>query len=72
MRTICGEPTDSVPVFPLLMFFAADRCRDKAIECISQTRGSRYMLSAGCEIPAATTDVVFRAFREAPLTTTSP
>ena len=28
--------------------------------------GARYMLSAGCEIPAETPDEVFRAFCEAP------
>lgn len=42
------------------------QCQSKAIEAIKIAEGSRYMLSAGCEIPAATSDDVFRAFCEAP------
>ena len=38
----------------------------RSLECISLARGTRYMLSAGCEIPAAVTDDVFRAFCDAP------
>jgi uroporphyrinogen-III decarboxylase len=30
------------------------------------TAGTRYMLSAGCEIPAETPEEVFKAFCEAP------
>lgn len=48
-----------------IMQSTPERCREKAIECISLARGVRYMLSAGCEIPAATSDEVFRAFCEA-------
>jgi MtaA/CmuA family methyltransferase len=40
-----------------------DRCRD----CLETARGSRYMLSPGCEIPAATPDEVFAVFCDAPL-----
>jgi MtaA/CmuA family methyltransferase len=40
----------------------AARCR----ELIGKARGLRYMLSPGCEVPAATTDEVLRAFCESP------
>jgi len=36
--------------------------REKAMECLRIASGSRYMLSAGCEVPAAVDDAVFRAF----------
>ncbi|NIS82774.1 MAG: hypothetical protein GTO14_21825, partial [Anaerolineales bacterium] len=39
-----------------------DQCRDRAHEYISLTQGTKYMLSAGCEVPAETPDEVFRAF----------
>jgi MtaA/CmuA family methyltransferase len=45
-----------------------DQCREMAYGCISLAQGSRYMLSAGCEIPAETPEAVFRAFCEAPRT----
>jgi MtaA/CmuA family methyltransferase len=45
-----------------------DRCREMAHACISLARGTKYMLSAGCEIPAETPDEVFRAFCDAPKT----
>ena len=92
LAVIRGEPVDRPPVFPLLMFLAADRlgvpyreyatngrvlveaqqkvreqvgienCAQAARQCLQIARGSRYMLSAGCEIPAAVPDAVFRAF----------
>jgi MtaA/CmuA family methyltransferase len=43
-----------------------DHCRALAQACITAARGTHYMLSAGCEIPAETPDEVFRAFCEAP------
>jgi len=119
LAAVRGEPVDRTPVFPLLMFLAADRagisyrtfatdgqalaeaqlavqqrfgvdavtacsdafrlsadlggdmvfpeatplsCATSARERIHAARGCRYMLSAGCEIPAQTTDEVFSAF----------
>lgn len=43
-----------------------ETCERKALECIEAAEGSRYMLSAGCEIPAETPDEVFHAFCNAP------
>lgn len=40
-------------------------CRQQALECIATARGQRYMLSAGCEIPAGVSDEVFAAFCDA-------
>jgi MtaA/CmuA family methyltransferase len=37
-------------------------CERKALECIRAAKGRRYMLSAGCEIPAAVPDEVLAAF----------
>jgi MtaA/CmuA family methyltransferase len=45
-----------------------DQCRGLALECISLAQGTKYMLSAGCEIPAETPDEVFQAFCDAPKT----
>lgn len=44
-----------------------DECRKRAHECMAIAEGTRYMLSAGCEVPAETPDEVFRAFCEAPM-----
>jgi uroporphyrinogen-III decarboxylase len=49
-----------------IMQASADECRQRALDCMAIARGTRYMLSAGCEIPAETPDKVFRAFCEAP------
>ena len=49
------------PVADLLQA-TPEQCRARARECIRKAEGSRYMLSAGCEIPAAVSDEVFRAF----------
>ncbi len=43
-----------------------DRCRRRALECIEIAAGRRYMLSAGCEVPAGVTDETFQAFCGAP------
>ena len=45
-----------------------EQCRERAHKCISLAQGTRYMLSAGCEIPAETPDKVFQAFCDAPKT----
>ena len=44
----------------------AGQCRERAERCLAQARGARYMLSAGCEVPAGVSDEVFRAFCNAP------
>jgi MtaA/CmuA family methyltransferase len=44
------------------------QCRDRAHECIATAQGTKYMLSAGCEVPAETPDKVFAAFCSAPKT----
>jgi MtaA/CmuA family methyltransferase len=41
-------------------------CQAQALDCIRMAAGTRYMLSAGCEVPGDTNDEVFRAFCEAP------
>jgi MtaA/CmuA family methyltransferase len=49
------------PVADLLQA-TPEQCQARALECIRIAEGSPYMLSAGCEIPAAVSDEVFRAF----------
>ncbi|NQT21709.1 MAG: hypothetical protein HQ592_18530 [Planctomycetes bacterium] len=49
-----------------IMMADAGTCRRRAFNCMHLAEGARYMLSAGCEIPAETPDDVFRAFCEAP------
>ncbi len=51
-----------------LMQASPEQCAARARECIAATLGTRYMLSAGCEVPAETSDEVFRAFCDAPKT----
>ena len=53
------------PVTDLLQA-TPDQCREQAIERLRLAEGTRFMLSAGCEIPAAVSDEVFRAFCDAP------
>ncbi len=48
-----------------MMQATPDECRARARACIAAAQGTRYMLSAGCEVPAETPDEVFRAFCEA-------
>jgi MtaA/CmuA family methyltransferase len=55
-----------------IMQASPDQCRERAHECISLAKGTKYMLSAGCEVPAETPDEVFRAFCEAPMSWASP
>ena len=49
-----------------IMQATPEQCRDLAHYCISLAKGTKYMLSAGCEIPAETPDEVFKAFCDAP------
>ena len=53
---------------PVTDIYQADpaTCQSTAINAIKLAEGTRYMLSAGCEIPAATPDDVFKAFCDAP------
>ena len=53
---------------PVAEIMQADEaaCREAAFRCMRAAAGTRYMLSAGCEIPAETPDAVFRAFCDAP------
>ncbi len=53
------------PVREILQASAA-QCERRARECIRAAAGKRYMLSAGCEIPAAVSDEVLAAFCGAP------
>jgi MtaA/CmuA family methyltransferase len=45
-----------------LLTATPEQCSARARECLAQARGLRYMLSPGCEIPAATPDEVMHAF----------
>ena len=49
-----------------IMRATPEACRESALRCLAVAKGTRYMLSAGCEIPAETSDEVMRAFCEAP------
>ena len=51
-----------------IMQVGPERCQELAHGCLALAGGTRYMLSAGCEIPAATPDEVLHAFCEAPRT----
>ncbi len=44
-----------------------EKCQNKAMECLRLAHGSRYMLSAGCEVPAGISDEVFESFCETPV-----
>jgi len=39
-----------------------EHCRAKSRDCLAKAKGLPYMLSAGCEVPAATPDEVMEAF----------
>jgi uroporphyrinogen decarboxylase len=41
-------------------------CQERCLDRLKKARGLRFMLSPGCEVPAGTSDEVFRAFCEAP------
>ena len=49
-----------------LMQATPEQCRAKSLERLQAAAGLRYMLSPGCEVPAETSDEVFRAFCETP------
>ena len=49
------------PVADMLMSTPAS-CEAKALDRIRMAQGSRYMLSAGCEIPAGVSDETFHTF----------
>jgi MtaA/CmuA family methyltransferase len=54
-----------------IMQATPEECARRTHECLAPAAGAaggRYMLSAGCEIPAETRDDVFLAFCQAPLT----
>lgn len=53
------------PVVDLLQA-SPKACLERAQDCLRLTQGSRYLLSAGCEIPAGVSDEVFSAFCGAP------
>jgi MtaA/CmuA family methyltransferase len=50
-----------------IMQACAEDCQLKAKKCIESAKGTRFMLSAGCEIPAATTDENMQVFCDAGL-----
>ena len=49
-----------------MMQASPEQCATRAHECIAAAQGTRYMLSAGCEVPAETSDEVFRVFCDTP------
>jgi len=49
-----------------MMQSSPEECAAKCRELLRRAKGLRYMLSAGCEIPADTSDETFLAFCEAP------
>jgi len=53
------------PVADLLQATPA-ACEQRAMDCLWMAQGSRYMLSAGCEVPAGVSDEVFKVFCRAP------
>jgi MtaA/CmuA family methyltransferase len=49
-----------------MMQASSVECRAKCLARLQTAKGLRYMLSPGCEVPAETSDEVFRAFCETP------
>jgi uroporphyrinogen-III decarboxylase len=49
-----------------MMQATPEECEAHAFRCLAEAAGARYMLSPGCEVPADTSDEVFRRFCEAP------
>jgi MtaA/CmuA family methyltransferase len=45
-----------------ILHASPEACARSARRCVEKARGARYMLSAGCEIPAAVPDETLRAF----------
>ena len=50
-----------------LLSATPERAYEAAVSCVDISRGKRFMLGAGCEIPAATSDEIFSAFAKAVL-----
>lgn len=59
------------PVADLLQA-TPELARDRALECLRVASGKSYLLSAGCEVPAAVPDEVFAAFSLAPACLSRP
>lgn len=53
------------PVSEMMQATPAE-CRDRCFRCLEMAGDARYMLSAGCEVPADTPDAVLTAFCNAP------
>jgi MtaA/CmuA family methyltransferase len=52
---------------PVAMLRATpEECRQKALDCLRMASGRRYLLSAGCEVPASVSDETFAAFCQTP------
>jgi len=49
-----------------MMQATPDECAAHALRCLAEAGSAPYMLSPGCEVPADTTDEVFRRFCDAP------
>ncbi|MHB0935311.1 MAG: uroporphyrinogen decarboxylase family protein [Armatimonadota bacterium] len=50
-----------------MMQAAPEECAAHALRCLAEAGDAPYMLSPGCEVPAETSDDVFRRFCEAPM-----
>ncbi len=50
-----------------MLLATPEACQQAALKCLNQALGSPYILSAGCEVPAAVNDEVFKAFCQAPV-----
>ena len=61
----CAFKGNLDPVADLLQS-TPGQAQAKAMECLRKAGSSRYLLSAGCEVPATVTDEVFAAFCAAP------
>jgi MtaA/CmuA family methyltransferase len=49
-----------------IMQATGQQCRQKAMDCIKKAKDKKFMLSAGCEVPAGVSDEVFEAFCKSP------
>lgn len=52
------------PVADMLLATPED-CFSKVLNCVTKAKGSKYVLSAGCEVPKDVTDEVFNSFCKA-------